>query len=57
MTAFSIGEGEFFRTVDSQVAEGYNWTSIECREPNADSKHIAIETPTGNKYVCFKLVK
>ena len=36
-------------------ALGYNyWNQIVCRAPDPNTKYIAIETPIGNKYVCFK---
>ena len=54
---FAWSEGEFIRTVAEQQKLGYRWEEIECRSPNDNLPNISIETPVGNKYVCYKLEK
>jgi hypothetical protein len=48
---------EFQRTVEKQRAEGYKWEQIPCRQVILDVPAITIDTPTGKKLVCNKLVK
>ena len=48
---------EFQRTVEKQRAEGYKWEQIPCRQVILDVSAITIDTPTGKKLVCNKLVK
>ena len=57
LTVFSINEREFLDTATAQQNQGFSWGQIECRAPDESLPHIAIETPIGNKYVCFKLEK
>lgn len=58
LAMFAWSEADFLKTKNEQVADGYKWTQLEkCRAPLPDTKHIVMETPTGKKLVCFKLVK
>jgi|TARA_B100001057_G_C22806080_1_gene933489 hypothetical protein len=48
---------EFQRTVEAQLALGYKWKEIHCRQVTEDLPAITIDTPTGKKLVCNKLEK
>ena len=48
---------EYQRTVDAQLALGYKWKQIPCRQVTAGLPAITIDMPTGKKLVCNKLVK
>ena len=48
---------EFQRTVEKQRSEGYEWKEILCRQATPGVPAITIDTPTGKKLVCNKLVK
>jgi len=48
---------EYVKTVNEQVADGYTWQSIDCRQVNPELPAITIDTPIGNSLVCNKLVK
>ncbi len=48
---------EFVSTMNEQVADGYSWQSIDCRETNPDLPSITIDTHMGKSLVCNKLVK
>lgn len=48
---------EFVATAKAQRSEGYTWHKIECRPVNESIPNIHIETPIGNKLVCWKLKK
>lgn len=54
---FAVDNAEFIETSNQQLAEGYTWHKIECREPNQNLPNIKITTPIGNEYVCWKLKK
>ena len=57
LALWSWDNREYIDTMNAQLAEGYSWKQIECRAPDENLPHIAIETPIGNKYVCHKLMK
>ena len=57
LALWSWDNREYIDTMNAQLAEGYKWKQIECRAPDESLPHIAIETPIGNKYVCYKLMK
>ena len=57
LALWSWDNREYIDTMNAQLADGYSWKQIECREPDESLPHIAIETPIGNKYVCNKLMK
>jgi len=44
-------------TMNAQLADGYVWNGIKCREPNKDLPYISIKSPNGKEYVCNKLEK
>jgi len=52
---WSTVNADFLNTKNEQVKQGMMWHQIECRPPNEELPHISMETPIGNKYVCFKL--
>lgn len=58
LAMFAWSEADFLKTKNQQMAEGYQWIELEnCRAPLPNTEHITIDTPIGNEYVCFKLVK
>ena len=57
LALWSYDNQQFLDTMNKQLAQGFKWEQIECRAPNENLPHIAIETPIGNKYVRNKLVK
>jgi hypothetical protein len=48
---------EFVKTAEAQRDEGNRWHDIDCRPVDETLPNIHIETPTGNKLVCWKLKK
>ena len=48
---------EFVKTTEIQRAEGHRWHDIDCREVNESLPNIHILSPSGKKYVCWKLEK
>lgn len=54
---FTWSNSDYFETVAVQQADGYRWEQIECRAPEADLPSLTINTPIGNSYVCYKLVR
>jgi len=54
---FSWANTDFFNTVTEQQAEGYRWEQIECRQADPSLPSLTVDTPTGKKLVCWKLVK
>tara|TARA_B100000575_G_C22765370_1_gene455116 strand:+ start:205 stop:405 length:201 start_codon:yes stop_codon:yes gene_type:complete len=52
---WSIDNQEFIQTANKQIADGYAWNIIECRQPNKNVPYLAITGPTGKEYVCSKL--
>jgi len=54
---WSMDNREYLDTMNEQIAQGYVWKQIECREPNKELPFISIKTPIGNEYVCNKLMK
>ena len=51
---------DFFNAKTEHEANGYRyWERIECRAPSTEEGvySMPIETPIGNKYVCYKQVK
>ena len=57
LALWSWDNADYIATMNKQLAEGYNWTQIDCRAPDESVPHIAIESPNGKKWVCNKLVK
>jgi len=55
--AFSVDNVEFLKTVESQIAEGYTWNGIECREPLPNLPAMPMTLPDGRQVVCSKLTK
>lgn len=53
-TLFIHDNAEFLTLSDQQIKDGYKWHSIECRAPS-NNPNIHIETPAGNRYVCWQL--
>lgn len=57
LAMFAWGNNEFFETATQQQKDGYRWTQLEnCVTPE-DVPGIHIETPIGNKFICYKLQK
>ena len=54
---FTWANSDFFETAAAQQAEGYRWEQIECRQAQPELPSLTIDTPVGNSYVCYKLVK
>ena len=54
---FAYDNKEFFDTVEEQRADGRYWTQIDCRDLENGLPALTINTPTGRKIVCHKLVK
>ena len=58
LSVFAIGERDFFNTATEQQKQGYTWERLEeCRAPDQTLESLVMETGTGKKLVCFKLVK
>ncbi|MDC0862980.1 hypothetical protein OAP74_00725 [bacterium] len=54
---FSIGNNEFFDTVQAQKAQGYKWSELQdCRVVTEGLPAITIDSVKG-KRVCYKLIK
>jgi len=43
---------EFFDVAKEQMAQGYKWKEIPCRQVTPDIPAITIDTPTNKKLVC-----
>ena len=54
---FAYDNKEFFDTVGEQRADGHYWKQIDCRDLENGLPALTIDTPTGRKIVCHKLVK
>jgi len=48
---------EFVQTTAEQRDEGYRWHDIDCREADESLPNIHFASPTGKKFVCWKLEK
>jgi hypothetical protein len=57
LSLWAVDNSEYVKTVANQIEEGYKWTSIECREANESLPAITIDSPTGKRFVCHKLMK
>ena len=55
--AFSIDNAEFLKTVEAQMADGYTWDGIKCREPLPNLPAMTMTLPDGRQVVCNKLTK
>lgn len=54
---FTVGNKDFFDTVDVQKAAGYKWKELpECRIVTEELPAITIDSVKG-KRVCYKLEK
>ncbi len=53
---FAFDNKEFFDTVAAQI-DTHDWQQIDCRQVNPELPALTINTPTGKKLVCNKLVK
>ncbi len=54
---FSVGNSEFFDTVQAQKAKGYKWAELQdCRVVTEGLPAITIDSVKG-KRVCYKLQK
>lgn len=48
---------EFVATTEAQREDGYRWHDIDCREVDESLPNVHILSPSGKKYVCWKLEK
>ena len=54
---WSMDNREYLNTMNAQLADGFSWNQIACREPNKELPYISIKSPNGKEYVCNKLEK
>ena len=57
LALWSWDNREYIDTMNAQLADGYSWKQIECREATPGLPAITIDAPTGKKFVCNKLMK
>ena len=57
LSLWAIDNSEYVQTVADQLEEGYQWKSIECRHVDESLPAITIDSPTGKRFVCHKLMK
>ena len=55
--SFFSGNAEFIKTANEQLADGYTWTKIACRDTTGDVPALTMETVNGPERVCYKLIK
>ena len=56
MSVFS-NNADFIQTTNQQLADGYTWAKIECRDTTGDVPALTMATANGAERVCYKLVK
>lgn len=48
---------EFIQTSNAQIADGYSWDNVGCQPHEEGLPAITIDSPNGNKWICYKLTK